>query len=262
VAIGQEPVCGQSDTGAHQPLTDSLRPSPVADPNAPSHAGAIGLNGANRNGVLPQPPSGPPPAPGTSRRELRAARRRLSPDDQRRHTRALTRLLSRHPWFLRARRIAAFWPADGELDPRPLLELAIGRGRRGFLPALRPGTRRKLWFLPYRPGAPLGRNRLGIPEPRSRRRPALAWTLDLILVPLVGFDADGNRLGMGGGFYDRTLGFLRWRTHWHRPRLIGIAHACQRVARIDPRPWDVPLDAVATECKVYSRGRTQRIGSG
>ena len=159
--------------------------------------------------------------------------------------------------FRHARRIAAYWPADGELDPRPLLEWLIRRGRRGFLPALRPGRRRKLWFLRYRPGEPMRKNRLGIPEPsRRQRRLALAWTLDLILVPLVGFDAHCNRLGMGGGFYDRTLSFLRHRTHWHRPRLIGIAHECQRVDQITPRPWDVPLDAVATERAMYRRRRT------
>jgi 5-formyltetrahydrofolate cyclo-ligase len=163
-------------------------------------------------------------------------------------------LLGSEPDFLSARRVAAYWPADGELDPRPLLQSAIGRGRRGFLPMLRPGKRRKLWFLRYRPGEPMHANRFGIPEPaRRQRRLALAWTLDLILVPLVGFDADCNRLGMGGGFYDRTLSFLRQRTHWHRPRLIGIAHECQRVERIQPQPWDIPLDAVATERGVYRR---------
>ncbi len=119
---------------------------------------------------------------------------------------------------------------------------------------LRPGKRRQLWFLRYRPGEPMRANRFGIPEPaRRQRRLALAWTLDLILVPLVGFDADCNRLGMGGGFYDRTLSFLRQRTHWQRPRLIGIAHECQRVERIQPQPWDIPLDAVATELRLYRR---------
>ena len=59
---------------------------------------------------------------------------------------------------------------------------------------------------------------------------------------------------MGGGFYDRTLAYLRQRTHWLRPRLIGLAHECQRVERIAPQPWDIPLDGVATELGVYWRG--------
>lgn len=199
------------------------------------------------------PPPQPPSPLKALRRQLRAARRLLSQRDQRLHAAALALVLGRSLTFRRARRIAAYWPADGELDPHPLLAHTHHRARRDFLPVLRPGRQRRLWFAPHAPGAPLKANRLGIPEPRGGR-PTPPWALDLILVPLVGFDADCNRLGMGGGYYDRTLSFLRGRTHWRRPRLIGIAHECQRVARLTPRPWDVPLDAVATERRVYRRG--------
>ncbi len=72
-----------------------------------------------------------------------------------------------------------------------------------------------------------------------------------MILPLVGFDADCHRLGMGGGFYDRTLGYLRIRTHWRRPRLFGIAHELQKVPRIAAQPWDIPLDAVFTESHTY-----------
>jgi 5-formyltetrahydrofolate cyclo-ligase len=223
--------------------THSPLPRSAANPTCPVTNGNLSPVGSVTKDVLR-----------ASRRDLRAARRRLSPQEQRDHTIALTRTLGCAPAFLNARRVAAYWPADGELDPRPLLESAIGRGRRGFLPMLRPGKRRQLWFLRYRPGEPMRANRFGIPEPvRRQRRLALAWTLDLILVPLVGFDADCNRLGMGGGFYDRTLSFLHHRAHWHRPRLIGIAHECQRIERVQPQPWDIPLDAVATERQVYRR---------
>ena len=103
-------------------------------------------------------------------------------------------------------------------------------------------------------GDRLVRNRFGIPEPSLRQhRIALPWALDVILVPLVGFDSACRRLGMGGGFYDRTLGFLRHRTHWRRPTLIGLAHECQRVAELEAQPWDVPLDMVVTEKRVYVR---------
>jgi 5-formyltetrahydrofolate cyclo-ligase len=189
------------------------------------------------------------------RRELRARRRGLSPLEQRLHAAALTRALGRDLRFLRARRMGAFWPADGELDARPLLRRAHGRCMQTFLPVLRPGRQRRLWFVSYRPHAPLRLNRLGIPEPsRDRRHLKLPWQLDLLLVPLVGFDRDCNRIGMGGGFYDRTLAYLRRRTHWRRPYLMGIAHECQRIERIDPRPWDIPLDGIATELGVYWRG--------
>jgi len=199
----------------------------------------------------------------STRRALRQARRALSPRDQRLHTQALTRRLGKEPVFLAARRLGAYWPEDGELDPLPLLTLARLRGRRTYLPVLRGPARGRLWFLPYKPGEPMRANRYGIPEPRRRREHIrLAWHLDLLLVPLVGFDTECNRLGMGGGFYDRTLTYLRQRTHWRRPRLIGIAHACQRLERIDPRPWDIPLDGVATEERIYWRLGTRSRGRG
>jgi 5-formyltetrahydrofolate cyclo-ligase len=103
-------------------------------------------------------------------------------------------------------------------------------------------------------------NRFGIPEPTSKGRHIRpARHLDVLLVPLVGFDSTGNRIGMGGGYYDRTLAFLNRRRQWRRPRLIGIAHECQRVAAIEPRAWDVPLQAVATERRLYARSRRPAI---
>lgn len=203
---------------------------------------------------MPRPPLVQSPSLSVLRRELRARRRALSTGEQRRHASALCRVLRRAPRLWRARRIGAYWPADGELDPRPLLARLRALGARIFLPVLRPGRQRRLWFVPYPRGARLQANRLGIPEPRhGRRQLQLPRSLDLLLVPLVGFDADGNRIGMGGGYYDRTLAYLRQRTRWRRPRLIGIAHACQRVERIAPRDWDIPLDGVATELGIYRR---------
>lgn len=198
------------------------------------------------------------------RRALRQARRSLSARDQRLHARSLTRLLGKDPAFLKARRLAAYWPADGELDPRPLLALASRRGRSTFLPVLRRASRGRLWFVRFRPGEPLDAKRFGfrIPEPRRRGHIGPPWNLDLILMPLVGFDLDCNRLGMGGGFYDRTLAYLRHRSHWRRPRLIGIAHECQRLERIEPRPWDIPLDGVATERRVYWKRGPRAEGRG
>jgi 5-formyltetrahydrofolate cyclo-ligase len=188
------------------------------------------------------------------RRELRAARRSLPPAEQRRHARKAARLLGKHGTFLRAGRLGAYWPSDGELDPRPLLRLAQARHKRCLLPVLRPHPKKKLWFVCYLPGDALKENIYGIPEPRMRnRRIRLPFHLDLLLVPLVGFDARCNRLGMGGGYYDRTLAHLRRCQSWRRPRLIGVAHECQRVESLEPSPWDVPLDLVVTEERIYAR---------
>jgi 5-formyltetrahydrofolate cyclo-ligase len=186
------------------------------------------------------------------RRHLRTLRRALSAAEQRAHGKGLARLLGRSRLFRNARSLALYLPADGEIDTAPLLTLARRRKRRCFLPVLRGASHDALWFVEHRPGDPLRPNRFGIPEPFPRRRKVLpAWGLDLILMPLVGFDEEGNRLGMGGGFYDRTLAFLRHRRHWRRPRLVGLAHGCQGVARLPINPWDVPLDGVATEARLY-----------
>jgi 5-formyltetrahydrofolate cyclo-ligase len=188
------------------------------------------------------------------RRALRAKRRALPPAEQRAHARDLAHLLGKHLAFLHAYRVAAYWAADGELDPFPLFRLAHARHKRCHLPVLRPHPTRKLWFLDYRFDEPLTKNVYGIPEPALRSgRIRLPWALDLLLMPLVGFDANCNRLGMGGGFYDRTLAYLRLRRCWRRPLLIGIAHECQRVERLETNPWDVPLDLVVTEERIYRR---------
>ncbi|MBK1693501.1 5-formyltetrahydrofolate cyclo-ligase [Chromatium weissei] len=190
------------------------------------------------------------------RRELRTARRQLHPRQQRQHAIQVLQHLRRHRWFLNARHIAFYWAADGELNLLPLLQYARLHSKTCYLPVLKPQRtcwgRGKLWFARYRSNDHLQPNRFGIPEPRSRNY-RLVWQLDLILLPLVGFDAKAHRLGMGGGFYDRTLAPLQLRHTGRRPHLIGIAHDCQRVACMTPKPWDIPLNAVVTERQIYSR---------
>ena len=195
--------------------------------------------------------------PGTTlRHQLRAKRRSLSAREQRHHAAAATRLLILERAFRASIRIALYLAVDGELDPMPLLTRRPARTRQWYLPVLRRHQPGRLWLARWRPGEPLRPNRYGIGEPaRRHRRLHHPRQLDLILLPLVGFDADCNRLGMGAGFYDRSLAFLRQRCCWRRPRLIGLAHECQRLPSIDPRPWDIPLDAVVTEARVYHRTR-------
>lgn len=188
------------------------------------------------------------------RRDLRARRRALTPAEQTDHARRLARRVGALPPFLRARRIAAYLAADGEIDPSLLILQARRRGRRIHLPVLRLGPAPRLWFVEHRRRDPMRPNAFGIPEPARRgRRIRLPQALDLLLIPLVGFDRHCNRMGMGGGFYDRTLAYLRDRRHWRRPLLLGLAHECQRVEHLDPAPWDVPLDLVVTEERVYRR---------
>lgn len=180
------------------------------------------------------------------RRELRARRRALSPAQQAAAARALAHRLATLPLLRHARDIALYWPVDGEIDPRLLARRC--RGHRFYLPVLQAFPAGTLRFAPWRAGDRLARNRFGIPEPRgSATRPARA--LDALLLPLTGFDARGNRLGMGGGFYDRTLAFHRHGQR--RPLLVGVAHACQQVPALPVQAWDVPLAVVVTDLRTF-----------
>ena len=158
-------------------------------------------------------------------------------------------IAARQPWFIRAQHIALYWPADGEIDPRPLMHYALRKNKKVFLPRLRSGFR--MQFVEYKKNTAMRRNRFGIPEPVQRVAVAIG-DLDLICLPLVGFDRHGGRLGMGGGFYDRT--FAR-RTANRKPLLIGLAHHCQEVEELPCEPWDIPLAGVITDWEAIPASR-------
>lgn len=187
------------------------------------------------------------------RREMRHRRRSLSPREHLHRSRSLVRLLAGSSLFHRSRHIALYLPNDGEVDLRPMAERIWAAGKRCYLPVLSPAFHNRLWFTRYTPDTPLVDNCFGIPEPeRHWRHTRPTWALDLILAPLVAFDAAGNRLGMGGGFYDRTLAYLSRRRIWTKPRLFGVAFDFQRTAEALPcEPWDVPMDGVVTDRGFY-----------
>jgi 5-formyltetrahydrofolate cyclo-ligase len=188
----------------------------------------------------------------TLRRQLRQARRQLSPTRQRLAARELYRQLAQHPVFRRARHIAFYLPNDGEIDPRPLMLEAQRRGKATYLPVLNAWPRTRMVFQRIMPNERLRPNRFGIAEPAFRpNRQRRIWTLDLVLMPLVGFDEHGGRLGMGGGFYDRSLAYRGRRKNGHKPTLLGLAHECQKVDRLPLEPWDVSLQATVTDQSWY-----------
>ncbi|MBF8673148.1 5-formyltetrahydrofolate cyclo-ligase [Pseudomonas fulva] len=186
------------------------------------------------------------------RRHLRNARRALTPAQQRQAAAGLYRLLAQHPLFRKARHIALYLPNDGEIDPALLLREAQRRGKRTYLPVLHPWPRTRMVFQRFVKGEKLTPNRFRIPEPATdRRRQRPVWALDLILLPLVGFDDAGGRLGMGGGFYDRSLAYLARRQTWKKPQLLGLAHECQKVKRLAQASWDVPLQGTVSDRHWY-----------
>ncbi|PJI48205.1 MAG: 5-formyltetrahydrofolate cyclo-ligase [Pseudomonas sp.] len=192
------------------------------------------------------------------RRQLRQARRALSPLQQRLAAQALYRQLAQHPLFRRAKHIALYLPADGEIDPRPLMKAAQKRGKATYLPVLSDWPRTHMTFQRVGIGERWVRNRFNIAEPLAdRRRQRPAWALDLLLLPLVGFDPQGGRLGMGKGFYDRTLAYLGMRKNWQKPTLLGLAHECQKVDKLELASWDVPLLGIVTDGGWYGRLATE-----
>ena len=185
------------------------------------------------------------------RKHLRRKRRSLSFEQQQQASEQLALNLLKHPDLHRARHIGIYLANDGEIDPHLYIDLARRKGIHFYLPILHPIYPGKLVFSPYFDGIRLSANRFGIPEPpfpRSRRRPA--WALDAVLFPLVGFDENGGRLGMGGGFYDLTFAFSRIRPGM-APKLIGLAHDFQKVRELPIEPWDVPLHGVVTDKRRY-----------
>lgn len=186
------------------------------------------------------------------RRDMRRLRRAISDEQARQAARHLARELSRNPRFLAARNIAFYWAADGEIDPALLLRLALLMKKQVFLPVLDPLFGRSLRFARLRPGTAMRANRFGIPEPLVPRRALMkARQVDLILTPLVAFDPQGGRLGMGGGFYDRALQHLGWSRLWRRPHVIGLAYELQKVPQLPRESWDIALDGIQTEQAWY-----------
>lgn len=183
------------------------------------------------------------------RREIRAERLALPAAKARAAAcRAVHRLWSL-PILTRARSLALYLPTGGELDCTPLAVQAWRRGRTVFLPVITGATLR---FAPFGADSELRPNRFGILEPVTRVRDwRSARQLDVIIAPLVAFDMRGHRLGMGGGYYDRTLAFLMRRSCARRPHFVALAFEMQKIATLPAGAWDVHLDAVVTEATTY-----------
>lgn len=182
------------------------------------------------------------------RAELRRRRRLLSARQQHQAARQLSRLLRASALFRFSKRIAFTLARDGEIDPAPLMRTALQRGKACYLPVMSRVGPPRLQFRRWQPGQRLVQGAFAIPEPRGQRCPARI--LSLVLMPLVGFDETGNRLGMGKGFYDRSFAFLR-RGQRQRPVLLGLAHECQRVDCLEVASWDVPLRGIVTDRRWY-----------
>ncbi|KGD76568.1 5-formyltetrahydrofolate cyclo-ligase [Pantoea vagans] len=182
------------------------------------------------------------------RQQVRHLRRAMTDEQQAQAAEQLAELALNYAPLSAARNIALFLSVDGELNTRPLIARLWHLKKAVYLPVLHPFSPGNLLFLRYSPDTPLIPNKLRIPEPPLDIRQLITLDqLDMMLVPLVAFDQHGQRLGMGGGFYDRTL--QNWRQHGFLP--VGLAHDCQQVDSLPVAEWDVPLPAVMTPSKLW-----------
>lgn len=194
------------------------------------------------------------------RERLRAARSALSPRLSAAYSRAACQHLIQSQPFQTARHLAGFLAFDGECDPQLAMTSAVNRGCAVYVPIL---DDHGLQFAPWAPDRPVRKNRFGIDEPVYQPDERIdVPELDLVLAPLVAFDAQGHRLGMGGGYYDRTFAFLASSPRPDHPRLVGIAYDLQRIPAIQAQPWDVALDAVVTESGWMNSNRDHHPANG
>lgn len=180
------------------------------------------------------------------RRHFRSARNTLTPEQQRAAAHRLAVRLARHPWYRTAKHIALYWPSDGEISPLPLVTRHALRTKSFYLPCI--GSNNQMTFHRYRPGDRLTTHSYGMQEPSDRSGLRNIKSMDLVLMPLVAFDVNGNRLGMGGGYYDRALKACPL-----HPKRIGLAHSLQQADQPLPKePWDIRLHAIATDSGIIT----------
>ena len=152
------------------------------------------------------------------------------------------------PEFINADKIAAYLAVDGEINLKFVIDHALALGKKIYLPNL---DLKSLRFSPFFHGQKMRINRFSLPEPDVADDAMLSpYLLDLVLTPLVAFDTQCNRVGMGGGYYDRSFQF-RKQPGRSKPVLIGVAHELQKTELLEPEAWDVQLDMVVSDVATY-----------
>ena len=182
------------------------------------------------------------------RQQLAERRRALTPLERITAAQGLRRTLEQLPEYFTDARVAGYWASNGELPLNVVIPPLAAREQQFLLPVI--GADKQLRFAPWQAGDAVQPNRHGIPEPVAPATWFAPFQLDLVLVPLLGFDRRGHRLGYGGGYYDRSFAFRHERAA--PPFLVGAAFALQGVDRLEAAAWDVALDAVCTETATHT----------
>lgn len=187
------------------------------------------------------------------RSEFREKRRGLSGQQQALAANDILAVCLSKTKLAQANTVVCYLANDGEISPNMIVEYCWRQKKRVLLPVLHPFTKGHLLFVEYNQNSPMHKNRYGIEEPiTSSQNVCPLADIELILTPLVAFDTQGNRLGMGGGYYDRTLAPVR--RDVLPTQLIGLAHTCQQADMLRTDSWDIPLDGIATPKQYFSIG--------
>ncbi len=203
--------------------------------------------GSASSPLLPGSAADPSAARHALRREMRRLRAALPPKVRRHAADAFAKGAQRTRLLKPGMKVAAYVAVRNEADLAPLIALALKLRCQVYLPRVVNKRAGRMEFLRFRGFDRLRRNALGLLEPAPSAQRIAPGKLDRVFAPLSAFDADGRRLGTGGGFYDRRFAFLASRLQWRKPRLIGVAYEMQRVPSIPVEPWDVVMDAILTE---------------
>jgi len=178
------------------------------------------------------------------RKQLRMLRNTISLYARDRASHKLCANLNDCGFFAKNLKLAFYLASDGEINTLPSINLARKTGCKIYIPSVKKDKR--LRFHRYGLFSVLKNNKYNIAEVNSAEISPIQ--LDVIFLPVVGFDRKGQRLGMGGGYYDRTLDKLQITRH--RPLLVGLAYQLQEIKHLQTDAWDISLDCIVTEKEV------------
>ena len=178
------------------------------------------------------------------RRKALIARREMSREARAKSSAPICKLVLRSREFNASNVVGCYLPMTDEVDTLEIYERAWRAHPRIFVPVL--FGRQEMLFREFRPETTLRRNSFGLWEPESGETIS-PRKLDVVITPTVAYDEKNNRIGMGGGYFDRCFSFLRCRRQWFRPKLIGVAFTLQKVEKITPNVWDIRLYKVISD---------------
>lgn len=185
------------------------------------------------------------------RQHFRARRQQLNFEQQNMAAQDLLNQCLSDQSFIQAQTMAFYLANDGEINPSYLIEYCWKNNKTVLLPIIHPTKAGHLLFSQYHQNTQLEANQYGIPEPLYiEQNIVLLSSIDIIFSPLVSFDQHGNRLGMGGGYYDRTLAPLALGSY--STEVIGLAHDCQQSEQLPNQQWDFPLNKVITPKQIFA----------